>query len=115
MDSDFRNPGSGIRFEVTATRLCFFSKPHCLWILIGLRRAEGEWGDKIGSLSAAVALQAQAVFNTFLTMFFASVRACAQVGEQNFPCDGICSLSLGMNDNLLQHVNACIARHTTEI
>ena len=93
----------------------FFSKPNCLWILIGLRRAEGEWGDKVGSLYAAVALQARSVFNTFLTMPFASVRACAKVGEQNFPCGGIRSLSLGMNDDLLQRVNSCIARQTTEL
>jgi hypothetical protein len=72
--SDFSNPFRGIRFEVTATRLCFFSKPNRLWILIELGRAEGGWEDKIESLYAAVSLQAQAVFNKFLTMSFASVQ-----------------------------------------
>jgi hypothetical protein len=42
--------------------------------LIKLGRAEGEWEDKIESLYAAVSLQAQAVFNTFLTMSFVSVQ-----------------------------------------
>ncbi len=74
MVSDFPNPFRGIRFEVTATRLFFFSKPNCLWILIELGRAEGWWKDKIESVYAAVSLQAQAVFNKFLTMSFGSVQ-----------------------------------------
>ena len=48
----------------------FFSKPRCLWILIGERQKK----DKTESLYAAVSLQAQAIFNIFLTISFASVQ-----------------------------------------
>ncbi len=40
---------------------------------------------------------------------------CAKVGEQNFPCDVIRSLGVGMNDDLLKRIKACFARHATEL
>jgi hypothetical protein len=76
VDSDFRNPVSVIRFEVTARGLCIFFKAES--VVDSDRAAKGRrW---VGSKSLCEAVSPQADIETLMNMFFASVQ---RLGSRN--------------------------------